>query len=130
MIAAMNEPKSRPLSPHLQVYRLPMAALMSITHRITGVILAGGFLLVAAFLISAAFGENHYNAVARFSSSIFGLVILIGWSLALYYHTFNGIRHLIWDWCPSTVSKDKATVSGWIILLLTAAATSLTWMAV
>jgi succinate dehydrogenase / fumarate reductase, cytochrome b subunit len=130
MIAPMNEPKSRPLSPHLQVYRLPMAALMSITHRITGVILSGGFILVTLFLVCAAIGEKYYTAVMNFAQSGLGLFILIGWSLALYYHTFNGIRHLVWDWCPSTISKDKATASGWFILIASAAATALTWMVV
>jgi succinate dehydrogenase / fumarate reductase cytochrome b subunit len=130
MIALMNEAKKRPLSPHLQVYRLPMAALMSISHRITGAVLSGGFILVTLFLMCAAIGETYYNAVMNFAQSGLGIVIMIGWSLALYYHTFNGIRHLVWDWCPSTVSKDKATVSGWLVLLASAAATALTWMVV
>lgn len=130
MIAPMNEAKTRPLSPHLQVYRLPMAALMSITHRITGAALSAGFALVAFFLVSAAIGEDYYNVVMGYASSLFGMLVLVAWSLALYYHTFSGIRHLIWDWCPSTVSKDKATVSGWIVLLASAAATALTWMVV
>ena len=130
MIAAMNEPKSRPLSPHLQVYRLPMAALMSITHRVTGAGLAAGFVLVAAFLMCAAIGENYYDFAMRAATSLPGVIILVLWSFALYYHTFNGIRHLIWDWCPSTVTKAKATATGWFILLVSAAATSLTWMAV
>lgn len=128
MIAAMNEAKSRPLSPHLQVYRLPMAALMSITHRVTGAALAGGFVLVTLFLVSAAIGDDSYNMVMGYASSLCGMIVFILWSLALYYHTFNGIRHLVWDWCPSTVSKDKATASGWFILLASAAATALTWM--
>lgn len=126
----MNTPRTRPLSPHLQVYRLPMAALMSITHRITGAILAGGFFLIALFLVSAAMGETYYSAVMNVVQSLPGLLVMIGWSLVLYYHTFNGIRHLVWDWCPSTVSKDKATLSGWFILLASAAATALTWMVV
>lgn len=130
MIAPMNEPKSRPLSPHLQVYRLPMAALMSITHRITGAGLAAGFFLVAAFLVNAAIGESYFNAVMNIATSLPGMIVLVFWSFALYYHTFNGIRHLIWDWCPSTISKDKATASGWFILLASASATALTWMAV
>lgn len=126
----MNAPKSRPLSPHLQVYRLPMAALMSITHRVAGAALAAGFVLVTLFLVSAAIGDDHYNLVMGYASSLIGMIVLVFWSLALYYHTFNGIRHLIWDWCPSTISKDKATASGWFILLASAAATALTWMVI
>ena len=129
MIALMNTPSPRPLSPHLQVYRLPMAALMSITHRITGAILAGGFLLIAGFLVAAALGEEPYARVMAFASSGFGTFILFGWSAVLYYHTLNGIRHLIWDDNPSTVTKCKATVSGWLVLALTAALTVVTWLA-
>lgn len=130
MISPMNTPSPRPLSPHLQVYRLPMAALMSITHRITGAILAGGFLLIAGFLVAAALGEGPYNQVMAFASSGFGKFILFSWSAVLYYHTLNGVRHLIWDNSPSTVTKCKATVSGWLVLALTAALTAFTWLAV
>lgn len=126
----MNIPNTRPLSPHLQVYRLPMAALMSITHRITGAILAGGFLLVAGFLIAAAIGEEPYAQVMAFASSGFGKFILFGWSAVLYYHTLNGIRHLVWDNSPSTVTKDKATATGWLIIALTILLTAITWLAV
>jgi len=125
----MNAPNTRPLSPHLQVYRLPMAALMSITHRITGAILSGGFLLIAGFLVSAAIGEAPYNDVMEFASSGFGKFILFGWSAVLYYHTLNGIRHLIWDSKPATITKDKATATGWLIITLTIVLTALTWLA-
>jgi succinate dehydrogenase / fumarate reductase cytochrome b subunit len=106
-----------------------MAALMSITHRITGAILAGGFLLVAGFLIAAALGEQPYNQVMAFASSGLGKFILFGWSAVMYYHTLNGVRHLIWDKSPSTVTQCKATVSGWLVLALTAALTVITWLA-
>ena len=123
----MNTSKPRPLSPHLQVYRLPMAALMSITHRITGAILSGGFLLIAAFLVCAASGAECFNMVMDFASSPFGIFILVGWSAALYYHTLNGIRHLVWDTKPSTISMDKATASGFFIIAATLLLTAATW---
>lgn len=123
----MNTPQTRPLSPHLQVYRLPMAALMSISHRITGVILSGGFLLVAAMLVSAAMGRQYFNDVMSLAMTPVGMFVLVGWSLALYYHTLNGIRHLIWDTKVDTISMKKATISGWVVLVATVLLTAATW---
>ncbi len=117
---------NRPTSPHLQVYRLPMTAKMSITHRMTGVILMGGTLLVAGWLIAAAMGESYYNQAMMLATSKLGLVILFGWTLALYYHLCNGIRHLFWD-MGYLFNLDNARLSGWIVLLAAAAMTAGTW---
>lgn len=122
----MNTSSNRPLSPHLQVYRLPMTAVMSISHRITGAILAGGSLLITAFLVSAMMGEGPYETVRAFAGSWFGLVILFGWSFCLYYHLCNGVRHLIWD-TASMLSKKQAAISGWIVILSTILMTGATW---
>jgi succinate dehydrogenase / fumarate reductase cytochrome b subunit len=122
------EPKKfeRPLSPHLQVYRLPMTALMSITHRMTGVALSAGCVLITAFLIAAAVSEEAFDWVKDFSITPFGTAILFAWSLALYYHLFSGIRHLIWD-TVRLLEPRAAIVSGWIVLLCASATTALTW---
>jgi len=88
---------NRPLSPHLQVYRLPLVALLSITHRITGVALSAGTILLAAWLGSAAYGPEAYDQVSALLGSPLGLIILFGFSAAFYYHLCNGIRHLVWD---------------------------------
>lgn len=87
----------RPLSPHLQVYRLPLAAILSITHRITGVGLALGALLLVVWLVAAAAGPAAHGAVQAFVGSWLGYLILIGFVWALLYHLANGIRHLFWD---------------------------------
>jgi succinate dehydrogenase / fumarate reductase cytochrome b subunit len=92
----MSSP-DRPLSPHLQVYHLPLVSLMSITHRITGVALAAGSLLLVVWLGSAAYGPEPYDQVSDFLGSWFGLLVLFGFSVAFYYHLCNGIRHLLWD---------------------------------
>lgn len=118
----------RPLSPHLQVYRLPMTAIMSISHRITGAILTGGSLLIAAFLVAAAMGEGYYNFVMTFASSWLGIVILAGWSFALYYHLCNGVRHLVWD-TVTMLDEKQAILSGWVVLLITILLTAGTWYA-
>jgi succinate dehydrogenase / fumarate reductase cytochrome b subunit len=91
------KPVSRPLSPHLQVYRLPLAAWLSITHRITGVGLTIGTVLLTYWIVSAAYGPDAYARFAGFIGSPIGYLLLFGFSVALFYHLCNGIRHLFWD---------------------------------
>lgn len=123
-----NEPRrfDRPLSPHLQVYRLPVTALMSITHRITGVGLSAGCVLITAFFISAALSEDAFEAIRDFARQPLGTAILVAWSLALYYHTCNGIRHVIWD-TVHLLEEDNAMRAGWVVLLVTVLLTAATW---
>jgi succinate dehydrogenase / fumarate reductase, cytochrome b subunit len=120
------KPHPRPLSPHLQVYRLPMTANMSITHRLSGVILAGGCLLVTAFFIAAAMGPEYYHMIKEFAATPWGLAIIGAWSLVLYYHLCNGIRHLFWD-MGALFEKKEACVSGWLVILATLVLTGSTW---
>lgn len=87
----------RPLSPHLQVYRLPIMALLSISHRASGMVLTLGAILVTAILVSAAMGEEYFNIFMDFAKTPLGTVILFGWSLALFYHLCSGTRHLMMD---------------------------------
>lgn len=86
-----------PTSPHLQIYRLPLTALLSITHRITGVILAFGCLVLVWILAAAAYSANYYNAMLPHLQSWYGQVFTIAFMFALYLHFCNGVRHLIWD---------------------------------
>lgn len=121
------KPVVRPLSPHLQVYRLPLTALMSIAHRITGCGLAVGLLLLTYWLASAAYGGPAYTQARDVLSSWLGLLILFGFSFALYFHLCNGIRHLFWDAghgfeIPAT---QRANV---IVLVAAVALTVLTWL--
>ncbi|RKZ64286.1 MAG: succinate dehydrogenase, cytochrome b556 subunit [Gammaproteobacteria bacterium] len=87
----------RPLSPHLQVYRLPLAAILSILHRATGVFLSLGSLLLVWWLMSVAHGEAGFNNANAVVGSIIGQLILFGFTFALFFHLSNGIRHLFWD---------------------------------
>ena len=86
-----------PLSPHLQIYRLPLTALLSITHRITGVLLALGSLVLVWLLAAAAHSPEYYEFVASQLRAWYGQVFLFGFLFALYLHFCNGIRHLFWD---------------------------------
>jgi len=89
-------PAERPLSPHLQVYRLPLTMLMSGFHRISGFGLYFGTLLLAWWLMAAA-SPNAYAKFEGFAGSWIGRLILFGYTWALIHHMLGGIRHLIWD---------------------------------
>ncbi|SIQ67329.1 succinate dehydrogenase subunit C [Rhizobium sp. RU35A] len=92
-----NMTKNRPLSPHLQIYRFTPTMAMSIVHRITGGALYFGTVLVAAWLIAAASGEQAFNAVNWFFGSFVGQVILFGYTWAILHHMLGGLRHIMWD---------------------------------
>ena len=87
----------RPLSPHLQVYRPQMTSVLSILHRLTGVALTFGTLLLTWWLVAAAYGPEQFGTVQVFIGSWIGQLILWGFTFAVFYHLGNGIRHLAWD---------------------------------
>ncbi len=119
--------RNRPLSPHLQVYDLGLTGWMSITHRITGVGLAIGTLLLAYWLGSAAYGAEAFNEAADLIGSPIGYLLLFGWSAALYYHLCNGIRHLLWD-AGWGFQIQQAYASGYTVLVAAGVLTVLTWI--
>ena len=92
-----NVTKSRPLSPHLQVYKPLPTMVMSIVHRITGGALYFGTLLVAWWLIAAASGEAYFEWVSWFFGTLIGRLILFGYTWALVQHMLGGLRHFMWD---------------------------------
>lgn len=116
----------RPLSPHLQVYKPQLTSVMSILHRLTGIALAVGTLLLVYWLAAAAGGPESYATAQAFIASPIGLILLFGWTLAFFYHLCNGIRHLFWD---AGYGFELPTVykSGWTVLIATAVLTLLSW---
>ncbi|MEX0627077.1 MAG: succinate dehydrogenase, cytochrome b556 subunit [Cucumibacter sp.] len=90
-------PTSRPLSPHLQIYRLSITMAMSIAHRITGVGLYFGTAIVAVWLAAAALGDGPFGQVQGFFDHWFGRLLLFGYTWALFHHMLGGLRHFIWD---------------------------------
>jgi len=116
----------RPLSPHLQVYRWQLTSVLSILHRATGVALSAGTILLVWWLMAAAEGPDAYAQVQRFLGSWFGLLVLFGWSVALYYHLCNGIRHLCWD-TGRGLELKSVYVGGWAVLASTVVLTALSW---
>jgi succinate dehydrogenase / fumarate reductase cytochrome b subunit len=89
--------KPRPLSPHLQVYRMTLTMAMSIVHRITGAALYFGTILLAWWLIAVTVGPNAYANIEWFMGTWIGRLILFGYTWALLHHALGGVRHLIWD---------------------------------
>lgn len=92
-----NVTNNRPLSPHLQIYKFIPTMAMSIVHRITGAALYFGTLLVAAWLIAAASGEENFNRVNWLFGSIVGQLVLFGYTWAIIHHLLGGLRHIMWD---------------------------------
>ena len=116
----------RPLSPHLQIYRPQLTSILSITHRAAGVALAIGTLLLVYWLVATASGPAAYATAQAFIRSWFGLLILFGWSVALFYHLANGIRHLFWD-AGYGFELKAAYASGYAVLVATGALTVIAW---
>ena len=87
----------RPMSPHLQVYRFALTMAMSIAHRITGVGLYAGTLLLAWWLVAAATDAASFANVSWFMGTIVGRLILFGFTWALFHHLLGGLRHFVWD---------------------------------
>lgn len=119
---------NRPLSPHLQVYRPQLTSVLSILHRITGIGLAVGVLLLVWWLIAAATGPTAFDTVQSFIGSIVGRILLLAWSFALYYHLANGIRHLVWD-TGRGFELSSAYASGWLVVISAAVLTAISWVA-
>ena len=119
----------RPLSPHLQVYQPQLTSVLSILHRITGVVLALGLLGLACWLLAVANGAADYAAVQAFYGSWFGKLLLFGWSYALFYHLSNGVRHLFWD-AGKHLDIESVYQSGWFMLGASVILTAITWIAV
>jgi succinate dehydrogenase / fumarate reductase cytochrome b subunit len=118
--------QERPLSPHLQVYKPQLTSTMSIVHRGTGVVLALGSLLLAAWLMAAAGEGRAYAHAAAVLGSLPGKIALFALSAALVYHFLNGLRHLFWD-AGHGYELSKAYASGYAVLVLTVLLTAGLW---
>ena len=94
---SMGARRSRPISPHLQIYRPMLTMMMSIVHRITGAGLYFGMAILAWWLLAAASGPNAYATFEAVAASLIGQIVLFGFTWALIHHALGGIRHLIWD---------------------------------
>lgn len=117
----------RPISPHLQIYKKQLTSSLSILHRITGLLLALGGVLLIGWVLVLADGPDHYaHLQATAGGSILHWVVCAGFyvfSFSLCYHLLNGIRHLLWD-AGIGLDIPSAYKSGWIVVLLALVATA------
>jgi succinate dehydrogenase / fumarate reductase cytochrome b subunit len=129
MVARNTDGKlvSRPLSPHVQVYRWPLSMALSILHRASGVALGVGTLLMTWWLIAAASSDAAFASAEGFIGSPIGLLLLFGWTLALFFHLFSGVRHLVWDAGFGFDAPDYNT-TGWAVVIATVVSTVLVWV--
>ena len=115
-----------PVSPHLQIYRLPLTALLSITHRITGVLLALGSLLLTWLLMAAAQGAESYQALMVHFQAWYGQLFVIGFLFGFYLHFCNGIRHLFWD-VGYGFELETVDLTAKIAIVVAVVLTGVTW---
>ena len=131
-MAETQAPVQRPVSPHLQVYRLTLSMVMSGLHRITGLALVAGMVMLTWWLLAAAAGQNAYGTFEAFAASWIGRLILFGFSWAMLHHLLGGLRYLVWDhgygmepgereWLvrANIIGSIVATVLLWLILAMT-----------
>ena len=123
----MATPK-RPLSPFMigPYYRPQLTSMMSIAHRATGVLLALGGLVLAAWLVAAAGSAEAHAAFAACLASPVGKLGLFAFSASLVYHFLNGIRHLFWD-AGRRFEIPRAYASGYAVLALSVLLTGALW---
>ncbi len=118
----------RPLSPHLQIYKIQITSLLSILHRGTGIVLFGGGFLWSIWFLCLAMGRQSYETLQSLLLHPFGLIFLMGWSFSFFYHLCNGLRHLAWD---LGYGYDMPTVrlTGWIVVISSFFLTFTAWIA-
>lgn len=117
---------NRPLSPHLQIYRPQLTSVLSISHRISGVALSAGLVVVVAWLLALAAGPEAFALLNGLFSSLPVMIVMILWTAALFYHLLNGIRHLLWD-AGWLLDLRGAYASGWTVVSLAVFLTALAW---
>ena len=116
-----------PLSPHLQIYRWHISSLLSITHRISGVMNLLALILIFFWLLVLSLGESNYELFLLIINSFFGKFILIGFTWSMSFHILSGIRHLVWDLGYGFEIKT-ANISGIIVIICSLVLTIIFWL--
>ena len=116
-----------PLSPHLQIYRWHISSLISITHRISGVINLFTLILIFFWLLFLSLGESNYELFLLMINSFIGKFILIGFTWSMSFHILSGMRHLAWDLGYGFEIKT-ANISGIIVIIASLVLTVIFWL--
>lgn len=128
----------RPISPHLGIYRRQVQMVTSIVHRATGIALAAGLLVVTWGLLALAQGPHAWGVFTACATSVIGIILLVGWSWAFFYHLCNGIRHLLQDaglgfqTTRRKASQNQGTYvrSSWLSIIVSILLTIIAWICV
>jgi len=123
----MSRHDPRPLSPHLMHYKLPLTAYLSISHRAAGVVNSLAIVILVIVVAGAAGSPDGYGFAGALVDSWFGKLVLFGFTLSLYYHLCNGIRHLFWD-VGIGLDLPTAMKSGYVSLAAAGALSVITWL--
>jgi succinate dehydrogenase / fumarate reductase cytochrome b subunit len=118
----------RPLSPHVGIYRWQISNTLSILHRLTGLTLSIGALVLVGWLVSIAAGPGAYGRFSHWLGGPVGAVLLFGWTFCFFYHLGNGIRHLFWD-AGLGFEMRQVRISGWIVVVAAVLLTAGFWIA-
>ena len=114
---------SRPLSPHITVYRWQITMALSSLHRITGGLLSLGAFALAVWLVALASGSGTYAQVREAYASGWFKLLLIGWTFCFFFHLANGVRHLAWD-TGAGFERGRIRATGWAVVVFAVAATA------
>lgn len=128
-MADIKSSANRPLSPHLQIYRLTMPFLMSGFHRVTGVVLYFGMLIPAAWLLASASGPQWFDSVNSLIGTFLGRLVLFGYTWGLIHHMLGGVRHLIWD-TGRGLDLVSIEIFAWATLIGSVGLTAAVWISV
>jgi len=129
---ASSHNDSRPLSPHLQVWRWHPTMWTSILHRASGVALYVGTLVLTVWVVAAAAGPQAYATAEGWLLSPLGRLVLFGFTLAGTYHLASGVRHLVWDagagFAPKTANAVSFVLYGFALVATLAVWAAAYWL--
>ena len=117
----------KPISPHLQIYRWQISSLLSITHRIVGIVNLLALIFIFFWILILSFGESNYELFISAINSFFGKFILIGFTWSMSFHMLSGIRHLVWDMGYGFEIKT-ANISGILVIIFSLILTIIFWL--
>ena len=118
----------RPLWPHLSIYRWPISMTISILHRLTGVALSVGLIVLTVWLSALSIGAPAYEQISALMQSVLGRLMLAGFSFAFFFHLCNGIRHLFWD-VGKGFEMRQVNASAWSVVVASSVLTVWLWFA-
>ena len=120
---------NRPLSPHLSIHKKVLTAVFSIFHRVTGICLSLGAVLLSFWIILIALGPNYYSKFQTLSSLIVFKIFLFLWTVTIFYHLYNGIRYLFWSY-GKMMDLSIVYKSGYAIIILSILSTVIVWVSI